>query len=128
MDVGERASLLPHFDHVDRHRLVPQPTREQSFAGVTRRRLLLHGHRGFQGYVLPEILPDHADHVRSGLVLGSTVRRDTVRLQGSAGSSLGGRDGGRFLAFQRHEIAADDHATAAAKSRLGEDRADLQIH
>jgi len=41
---------------------------------------------------------------------------------------MGSRDGGRFLALQRHEVATDDHAAAPAESRLGKDRADLQVH
>lgn len=128
MDVGERAAFLPHLDHLDRHWLVPEPAREQSLIGVARRRFLLHGYRGFQGHLVSEILPDHADHFRSGLVLGPSVRGDAVRLQGSTGSSLGGRDGRWFFALQRHEIVADDHTTASSESRLGEDRAYLQIY
>lgn len=127
MDVGERAALLPHLDHLDRHRLVPESAREQPLAGVARRRLLLHGHRGFQGH-LPEILSDHADHLRPRLVLGPAVRGDSAQLPRSTGSSLGGRHGGRLFALQRDEVTADDHAAAPAESRLGEDRAYLQVH
>lgn len=98
MDVGKRTAFLPYFDHLDWYRLVLKSTREQSLAGVARRRLLLHRHRGLQGH-LPQVLPDHPDHLRPRLVLRPAVRGDTVWLQGFAGSSVGGRDGGRFFAL-----------------------------
>lgn len=129
MDIGKRSTaFLPHFDNLDRHWLVPESIREQSLAGVARWRFLLDGHRGFQGYVLSKILPDHADHFRSGFLLGPTIRRDTMWFQRSTGSFMGGRDGRWFLALQRHEVAADNHTATTTESRLGEDRTDLQVH
>ena len=128
MDIGERAAILPHLDHLDWHRVVPELTREQSLIGVTRRRFLLHGYRRFEGHILSEILPDHTDYFRFGFILGSSIRGNAVWFQRFTGSSLGSRDGRWFLALQCHEVAADNHTTASSKSRLGEDRAYLQVY
>ena len=111
MDVRERGEVFSHVDHVDRYRIVVEPAREQSVAGVARRRLLLHGYRGLERHV-SKSLSQHSDHFGPGLIVGSAVRGNATGIEGSAGSSVGSGDGGRFLAVQRYEVAADDHATA----------------
>lgn len=127
MDVRERGEVFSHLDHVDRYRIVVEPAREQSVAGVTRRRLLLHGHRGLERH-LSKSLSQHSDHIGPGFLVGSAIRGNATRIEGSAGSSVGSGDGGWFLAVQRYEVAADDHTTATAEPRLGEDREDLEVH
>lgn len=127
MDVRERGKVLPHVDHVDGHRFVVEPPREQPFVGITRGRLLLDGYRRFEGH-LSKILPEHPDHVGTGLVLGSSVGGNSTGIQGSSRSLVGSRDGGRFLQIQRDEIFANDHQATETQSRLGENRKDLEVH
>lgn len=93
MDVRERGQVLPHVDHLDGHRLLVEPAREQPFPRVARRGLLLDGHRGLEGY-LSQILSEHSYNVRPGLLLGQAVRGDPAGIEGSSGSSVGSRDRG----------------------------------